>query len=513
MKQFYRPFFSFLACGLLFLSCQEKSKSTPKKEATPNVVFILADDLGYGDVQALNPESKIPTPEINRLAEAGMVFTDAHSNSAVCTPTRYGVVTGRYAWRTRMKRGVLNGYSKHLIDPERTTVADLFKSKGYATACIGKWHLGMDLPLKAETKNSIYKIDASGVVQNGPLENGFDYFYGITASLDFPPYGYIENDRFTEKLIDSMPKGNFPAYARMGEKGPNFDMQESLDEITRIAQEYIVSKKDSPFFLYLPLTAPHKPVLPHKRFRGNTDLGDYGDFVTQVDWTVGQVLKTLKEQGLEENTLVVLTSDNGSFMHRIGENPKFPEGSAGHTEDVTKQAFKTENHQANYRFRGTKADVYEGGHRVPFLVRWPAGFTAGKSHYTITHTDFFATAAELIGADYDRTQAGEDSFSFLPLLKGEKGYSREPVINHSANGVFAIRDGRWKLVLAQGSGGRLPPKGKAFEGPYQLFDLEADPSETTNLAQAQRQQLFKMLQAFDTIHQRTETAVVHPIRP
>lgn len=496
--------------GFLFLltipfSCKQEEKQDEK----PNVIFILADDLGYGDVQFLNKESSVPTPNMDRLATEGVAFTDAHSGSAVCTPTRYGVLTGRYAWRSRLKRGVLNGYSKHLVNPERKTVADLFKQAGYQTACIGKWHLGMDMPLVENYKNTTFKIDTKGKIEYSPNEYGFDYFYGISASLDFPPYGFMENDHFTAPMTDSIAKSPFPSYARAGEIDPNFTLEDCLDRVTTKAVEFIEKNSDNPFFLYFPLTAPHKPVLPHDRFRGKTSLSDYGDFLTQVDWTVGQILETLDEQNISDNTMVILTSDNGSFMYRVGEHPKHPAGSDGHVTDVTKQAFDRNNHQSNYIFRGTKADIYEGGHHVPFFVRWPNKVKPDVKSNPICHTDFFSTAADILSLEVKNEVEGEDSFSFLPLLKNEGGYQREPVIHHSANGTFAMRKGDWKLILSSGSGGRQQPSGKPFQGSYQLYDLAADIQESKNLANDNPKVVAELLSEFDRMHGRTEILIDH----
>lgn len=470
--------------------------------AKPNVVYILADDLGYGDVNVLNPKSSIPTPNMDRLAAEGMTFSDAHSGSAVCTPTRYGVLTGRYCWRSRLKRGVLNGYSKHLIEPDRVTVADVFKQAGYATACIGKWHLGMDMP--ARPKGHQY-VGGEEPIENGPLTLGFDSFYGVSASLDMPPYVFVEDEHFEAMTTTNFPGKGFPAYSRGGKMAPGFRHEDGLDILTKKATDYIKAQKGKPFFLYFPLTAPHKPVLPHPRFSGKTALGPYGDFIMQVDWTVGQILDTLDELGLAENTLVILTSDNASFMYRAAD------GSEDHVANERNQSYRPDHHAPNHIFRGTKADVWEGGHRIPFLVRWPTVVKPGsESAQTICLTDFFAAAAEMTKRDVDRAVEGEDSFSFLPLLSGKGAYSREPVINHSINGMFAIRSEEWKLVLGNGSGGRQQPVGKRFKGPYQLYNLKADPTEQTDVAAAFPEREQGMLSQFDRIYERTESPVEHP---
>jgi len=474
-----RDFLKALGClaGAWALpSCRSLSGGPARSKKKPNIVFIMADDMGYGDIQALNPESRIPTPHFNKLAKEGMIFTDAHSGAAVCTPTRYGVVTGRYSWRSRLKRGVLNGYSSHLIDPERLTVADVLKQAGYHTACIGKWHLGMDLPVTK--KDGKQAIDHTQKIENGPNALGFDYFFGVTASLDMPPYAFVENQRFVGPVTAHYDRTDFPNYSRAGLMAADFSHERALDQLTQKAVGYIEarSREKEPFFLYFPLTAPHKPCLPAERFRGKTDLGPYGDFVTQVDWVVGQIDDALKASGLTENTLLIYTSDNGSYMYR------WREGEPDHIEKPSVQGFHPQKHQANYIWRGTKADIWEAGHHVPYLVRWPGVVRPGTTcAETICLTDLTATCAEVAGFALP-TEAAEDSFSIVPLLKGE-GWPvpRAPVVHHSGSGMFALRQGKWKMVFGNGSGGRENPKGKPFQKPYFLFDMEKDPSETTNV--------------------------------
>ena len=472
------------------------SISSPKKNDinnSTNVVFILADDLGFGDIKAYNPKSGIPTKNLDELAKNGLKFTNAHTNSSVCTPTRYGILTGTYAWRTKLKRGVLYGYSPSLIEKNVFTVADLFKENGYKTACIGKWHLGMGMPIKNGSSNNSKnsRVDTGKLIVNSPITHGFDYFYGISASLDMPPYGYIKNNYFTEKLDQIQEKRVFPTYMRAGEKAKNFSPIDSLDHITKEAKKYIAERKEKneKFFLYFPLTAPHKPVMPHPRFKGKSNVGDYGDFVYQVDWTVGEIVKELKKNKILDNTMIIVTSDNGSFMYNLDNldklRTKFSKTVKSYGDDHVKfpqvQGLFSKNHRANYIYRGTKADIWEGGHRVPFIVHWPEGVEdKGRSTDSIICvTDFFATICDIL--DYQKTTTdGIDSYSFLPLLKNEKIKERPPVIHHSISGMFAIRKGDWKLVLGNGSGGREVPKGKPFSKPYQLFNMKSDPEETHN---------------------------------
>ena len=470
--------------------------------AKPNIIFILADDMGYGDVQALNPKSKIPTPHLNRLANEGMTFTDAHSPSGVCTPTRYGVITGRYCWRSSLKRGVLGGYSAPLIEKNRPTVGGVMQKVGYHTAAIGKWHLGMNMTRREGGKPAKDSWDGDGNVDftepiaNSPITRGFHEYFGVSASLDMAPYVWIENDRFVPAKLVQQPGIKFPGFVRSGPRAEDLKFEEGLDVLGERTAAFLkrMAKGDQPFFLYMPLTGPHKPVTPHPRFVGKTGLGPYGDFVMNVDDTVGQVLKALDETKLADNTLVMFTSDNGSFMYRVDDEDD-------HVKTPTKQQYHSKSHTANGPWRGTKADIWEGGHHVPFFARWPGKVKAGsQSAQVITHTDLFATVAAIAGAKIPKGAAA-DSYSFLPLLLGKaKAYSRPPVIHHSASGMFAIRDGDWKLVLGNGSGGRQQPRGRAFEKPFFLANLKEDPAEKTNRVEAESKVAAALEKAFRKLH-------------
>lgn len=437
-----------------------------------NVVVVMADDMGYGDVRALNPDSRIPTPSLDGLAAQGMTFRDAHTPSSVCTPTRYGLLTGRYAWRGRLQSFVLDGYDDALIEDGRPTLGSFLQGHGYHTAIVGKWHLGLGFARHGDRES----IDFTRPVSDGPHTRGFDFSFIIPASLDFPPYVYIRDGTITRSTVLQSAQA-FPAFMRHGPIGTDLNPERTLDDLLGEAVAYLHerARDEAPFFLYVPLTAPHKPVLPARRFIGATPLGPYGDFIVQVDWTVGQLLTTLDGLGLGENTLFLYTSDNGSFMYRRPD-PK------DHVEDSRVQAYRPEHHTANGPWRGTKADIWEAGHRVPFFVRWPGVVKPGStSDETICLTDIFATVADIVGASLPE-EGAEDSFSFLPLLKGTPDvYERAPVVHHSVDGMFALRDGRLKLVAGNGSGGREKPKGEPFGRPYRLYDLEADPGETTDL--------------------------------
>ena len=448
--------------------------------AKPNVVYILADDLGYGDLRSGNPDSKIATPGSGQMAEEGMVFTDAHSNSAVCTPTRYGVLTGRYAFRSRLKRSVLNGFSNHLIEDGRMTVASFLQDEGYHTAFIGKWHLGWDWAKDGK------KVDYTKPITNGPREKGFVYSYGHSGSLDMAPYVWVENGMPTAvptKETGRTKQESKNGWWRQGLTAPDFDHEDVLPNLTRRAVKYVKeqSKSKKPFFLYLALPSPHTPVLPTPEFQGKSGLQSaYADFVTMTDDTVNQVLNALKESGVDENTILIFTSDNGCS----------PEADF---KELEKQG-----HDPSFVFRGHKADIFEGGHRVPFLVRWPAKVKAGSTCDDPTClTDLLATMAEVLDKKLP-VDAGEDSVSMLPNLLGKsKGPVREATVHHSINGTFAIRQGKWKLIDAPHSGGWSSPK-PAEKNLYkdlpkiQLYDLESDPGESKNLSEANPEVVKKL---------------------
>ena len=457
----------------------------PVSEATPNVVIILADDLGWGDVGAMYPESAIATPSMDRLAEEGMRFTDAHSPAAVCTPTRYGLLTGRYSWRTRLARSVLNGYSPPLIETDRPTLGTLLQAQGYRTAAVGKWHLGMDM-----RRDSFGDVDFRARIADSPIHHGFDAYFGVSASLSAPPYVWIRNDRFTAVPARWQWPQRFPRYMQSGLRAEDFVVDEVLDRLVEEAADFIdrASQTDDPFFLYLPLTAPHLPAQPHARFRGRTGLGEYGDFVAQVDDAVGQVLEALDEAGAADETLVFFTSDNGSYMRRLDDTER------DHVTRSSIDGYRVGRHRSNADWRGRKADIWEGGHRVPFVVRWPGVVGAGtETAATVVHTDLYATLADVVGVTLE-PEVAPDSVSLLPMLRGEAATRDVPVVHHSGSGMFAIRHGPWKLVLGTGSGGRQEPQGTPFARPYQLFNLSRDPVEAHDVS-AQQPGVAEQLEA------------------
>ncbi|MEO8659512.1 MAG: arylsulfatase [Bryobacteraceae bacterium] len=437
----------------------------------PNIVYILADDLGYGDLHCYNPASKAPTPHLDRFASQGVRFTDAHSPSSVCTPTRYGILTGRYCWRSRLKKGVLDGYSPALIERNRLTVPALLKQHGYATAGVGKWHLGL---------GSEDKTDYSKPLRPGPLDYGFDSYFGIPASLDMPPYLWLENDRAAAQPtghIDRIRRDR-GIFWREGAIAPGFKHEDVLPALTKRACDTIRAA-ERPFFLYLPLSSPHTPWLPGPAFQHNSAAGPYGDFVTQTDDAIGQVLRTIDERNLSRDTLVIVASDNGA--HWLPEE------------------IERWGHRANDGLRGQKADAWEGGHRIPFLARWPGKIHPGTMvDETICLTDLMATVADLLHVPLP-ADAGEDSFSILPLLLGlDVGNPiREATVHHSKDGLFAIRQAAWKLVDGRGSGGFSEPafyQPKAGEPEGELYHVLADPAEKNNLF-LQRPEIARQLKA------------------
>lgn len=435
----------------------------------PNIIYILADDMGYGDVSALNPQAAWETTHIDQIAREGISFTDAHSGSAVCSPTRYGVLTGRYSWRTSLKEGVLWSWDKPLIQEGECTVGSLLQEQGYTTACVGKWHLGLGWQYHPEQADS---VDFSMPVSGGPIALGFDYFFGITASLDIPPYVYIENELPTRIPHKYTRNNSKYSWWRKGLTGDDFVHEEVLPLLTEKALTFInkhqASQPDEPFFLYFPLPAPHTPILPTEEFQGKSRTNPYGDFVLQVDHSVGKILKSLEAHGIAENTLIIFTSDNG-----CSPEANFPKLS-------------DHGHNPSYHFRGHKADIFEGGHRVPFMASWPGKIKPGAvNHQIICLTDLLATVADITKTSVDPA-AGVDSYTLLPALLGESDQPlREATVHHSVNGSFAIRKGPWKLILCPGSGGWSAPRPDSRDinklPPFQLYNLDQDIGETENL--------------------------------
>lgn len=473
--------FFLVSAILLSLSTQQMLAQSSK----PNIIYILADDLGYGDISIYNKEGKINTPNIDKLAKQGMRFTDAHTTSGVCTPTRYSVMTGRYPWRSRLPQGVLNGYSRPLIENDRATVASLLKKYGYNTGVVGKWHLGLGWPMKAGNEaqlNNPYfgilkevdstMIDFGKDFSATPNTIGFDYSFVIPASLDMPPYGFVENMNF-EEPITSYTKGQKPdtgyagAFWRGGKMSPHFDFYDVIPSFERHANDFIKKQTSAkPFFLYLPFPAPHTPWVPASSAQGKSKVGEYGDFVQQLDATVGKLMHTLDSMGMSKNTIIVFTSDNGPYWR---------------SDYISKY-----NHKAAGEFRGMKGDVYEAGHRVPFIVKWPGKVKPGTvSNATTSLANLYATSADIVGATA-KVEMPEDSYSIMSVLLGKSNaVEGQPAITVSSSiGFLMIRQGDWKLIQGLGSGGFTQPKQikPVPGGPTgQLFNLKDDPKEEHDL--------------------------------
>lgn len=426
----------------------------------PNIVFIFADDMGYGEVHALNPKrGKIPTPNLDKLVAQGKVFTDAHTASSVCTPSRYALLTGRYCWRTRLQKGVVTGNDEPMIAADRATVQGLLRDHGYDTAVIGKWHLNYNY--EGEHKRNKGKDPrGSGFapapapigtrIPDGPLTRGFDYYFGFHHAREMS--SLCENDRIIEEI----------------------DVVEMLPRITAKAVDHInakasTAKSGKPFFLYMPLSSPHTPIVPSAQWIGKSGLGKYGDFVMQTDGSVGEVVRAIDANGLTDNTLVIFSCDNGTSR------------AAGIPD------LQAQGHYPSAHLRGSKADIWDGGHRVPFIARWPdGGVKAGATtDHLVCLADLYATIAEMLGAEI-ADDAAEDSFSFYPVLSGKPvADPRQGIVHHSFSGHFAIRQGNWKLCLANGSGGWSSPNEKEAKKnglPHaQLYDMGEDVGESNNL--------------------------------
>lgn len=431
----------------------------------PNIVLILADDMGHGHVSSLNPAAKFQTPHIDSLAKQGISFSDAHSGSAVCSPTRYGILTGRYAWRTKLVRGVLGPYDPPLIEADRLTLPAMLKQQGYRTACIGKWHLGWDWPAKKGDAP-----DFTQLIAGGPTTRGFDYYFG-TDVPNYPPYCFIENDRTVGQPTAEKTERNLDG--RPGPMLPGWKFDSILPKLAEKAVSYIETqaKEKQPYFLYLPLTSPHEPISPSAKFKGKSGLGDLADFLIETDDVVGQVVAAVDRSGAAERTLVIFTCDNGSSLYTGGA------------------ALEKAGHPVSAGFRGAKGSIYEGGHRVPFIARWPGKIAAAsKCEQTICLTDLMATLASITSAKLP-DDAGEDSVNVWPLLVGkELSPARPPVVHQSSTGRIAIRQGPWKLMLpaAVVAANRLQkgvaPKDAGKEPTErELYNLVEDPAEKQNV--------------------------------
>lgn len=472
----------------------------------PNVVIVFADDMGYGDPTVYNPRSRAATPNIDALAAKGMRFTDAHTASSVCTPSRYGLLTGRYPWRSRLPKGIVNSWGQPVIARDRTTLATMFQQLGYRTAAIGKWHLGWDWPLQgggyvsdefeevnvgADYEAVGRRIDFTREMRDGPTTRGFDYYFGDDVP-NFPPYAFIENDRVLGDPSERMPRHKSQ---RAGPMMPKWDLWAAQPTITSRAIEWLEERaaenasQRHPFFLYVPLLGPHTPIVPGAEHRGTTEAGPYGDWVRQMDAVLGRVVRALEEGGLMDDTIVLFSSDNGSPA-RSGI------GTIGQTHTVT----ELYSHVPNAPWRGLKSDAWEAGHRVPFIVRWDGRVQAGAvNDQLVCLTDVFATLAEIVEVSPPE-DSGEDSFSMAAEWLGRANRNpRRSVVHHSGGGLFAYRKGDWKLILGDGSGGFSSPRGRIFApeddpGPVQLYLLSEDPRERRNVASTRRDKVSELLE-------------------
>ncbi|GAA0353295.1 arylsulfatase [Alkalibacterium iburiense] len=470
----------------------------------PNIVLIFADDLGYGDVSSFNPNSKIQTKHIDRLADEGMQFRDSHATSSLCTPSRYGLLTGRYNWRSRLKSFVVTGDSEALVEKNRKTLPHMLKENGYRTAAVGKWHLGMDFEMLDEKdfdKFSLDKesfevkgpqlgrnkqfdmtaveaakiegldIDYSKPIKYGPNDFGFDYFFGTTASLDQPPYVYVENNHFVDDPTILMGLPNVARHNpsqqeawQMGPASPEFDVQKVPEDMQKKVIDLLddMGEREEPFFLYYPTHLVHGPLLPTDEFKGRSGIGKYGDFVLQLDAYVGQIIDKLKEKDKFDETIFILTSDNGA-------------SPVADFEHLAKQG-----HHPNHIYKGEKADIWEGGHREPTIVSSPEMIKPGSvSNHMVSHSDIYRTVADILGVSVP-DEAAEDSVSLVDLLKGSDEPVREDVVHSSGNGGLSIRRGFWKLNLVDNGGGFSEIDQTNFK-PTELYDLREDISETNNV--------------------------------
>lgn len=466
----------------------------------PNVILMLVDDLGYGDISGLNPDSRIKTPHIDALMDRGLCFTDAHSTSALCTPSRYGLLTGRYNWRSRLKESVLMGDGAPLIEQGRLTMAQMFKADGYYTACIGKWHLGMGwtkkqdfdgaeygakaeiAQMKAEQMecgygwNNRHLLDTADVdfdipCTDGPVKQGFDYFFGLNASIDQPPFTYIENDRVVKKpdhLSGVWPLDRAGATQQQEwQRGPaaaGHDFTRVVPDMQNKVLKQLDQHAGQPFFIYYPTPAVHGPLLPTSEFAGKSGLNVYADMVLMVDQMVGEITAKLKEKGIWEETIFIFTSDNG--CSGVADYPYL----------------LAHGHNPSYIFRGKKGDIWEGGHRVPTILSWPEKYSENTQCTSmICLADFFRTFAEML--DYELpANAGEDSFSLQPVLDNPAAAVRQSIIHSAGDGSFSIREKDWKLELCHAGGGMGPQPLAEGMHPCQLYDLNQDVGERKNLA-------------------------------
>lgn len=478
-----------MSLGIVFSLLSSCSNT---KETSPNIVIIYADDMGFGDLNCQNPSSKIPTPYLDQLASEGMRFTDAHSSSGICSPSRFALLTGMYHWRRQ--HGIVGAFGKPFFNDGDITLPAVLKTKGYKTACIGKWHLGWDWEFNNEPSEVVEQwgrqrkfynsedIDWDKKIAGGPLDRGFDYYFG-DGTINFPPYAWVENDKVTEAPTEIMDindvgfetkEGSWEF--RPGPKVKDWNPSEVLPMLTKKTVDYIKNqKKEDPFFLYFALPSPHAPIIPNDEFDGKSEAGGYGDFMVQSDWVAGQVLEALKEEGLDENTIVIFSSDNGPEAYAWSRAEKYDHFSMGD-------------------FRGLKRDVWEGGHHVPLIVKWPGHITPGTvSDELISQIDLMATLATLTNIELP-DNAAPDSYDLSPVLKGQdlKEPIRKNLVHNTNKEIWGMRASNWLYINNQTGGLReMPESFKKIRG-YEDFDTEAllfnmkdDPEQRINLYKSQ----------------------------
>ncbi len=489
---------------LAILQSAESSDSS-RKPGLPNIVILYADDMGFGDLGVQNLSSKIPTPHLDGLAAQGTRFTDAHSSSGVCTPSRYALLHGRYHWRKF--HSIVNSFDQPILDAQRTTLPELLKTKGYKTACIGKWHLGWDwnaiknpgaVPTqKGAKRESEFAPNAfawNKPIPGGPLSHGFDYYFGDDVP-NFPPYAWFENDRvITEPTVPlKTPKQTAEGAweARPGPAVKDWDFWAVMPKLTEKTMEWIgQQKQDEPFFLYFPFTSPHAPIVPTEKFVGKSKAGGFGDFVTQTDDTVGRVLQALKAGGFEENTLVIFSADNGPEHYAYDRTRNFDHRSMG-------------------PLRGLKRDIWEGGHRVPFIIRWPGMVSPGKvNDGLLSQIDVFATIAAIVEADIPE-DSGADSFNQLPFITGDSDSARDTLVHNTNANAYALRHGDWVLIAAKTGGvSKVPEWFDQANGystntlPGELYNLRDDLSQHHNRYAEQPEKVQELSTRLEQIRAR-----------
>lgn len=468
----------------------------------PNIVIIYADDMGYGDLNIQNDASKIPTPNLDQLARDGLRFTDAHSSSGICTPSRYSLLTGRHHWRKF--HGIVQAFGQSVFAGERLTLPEMLRGKGYRTACIGKWHLGWDWEAvkkpgaKAGKKGySPDCFDWSGAIPDGPLAHGFDYYFGDDVP-NFPPYTWIENDRvLAAPTVPYTPDPKPTEGSPEGRPGPmvsGWKQDQVMPRLTDKAVEWINARKgeEKPFFLYFPWTSPHAPIVPTREFQGKTEAGGYGDFMLQSDSTAGRVLQALDDCGFRDNTIVIFTSDNGPERYAYNR-------------------IRNHRHSSMGPLRGLKRDIWEGGHRVPFVVRWPGVIEPGRvSDALVSQVDVMATIAAVVGFDLPDT-AAEDSHDLLPLLRNRKGAGniRKFHVHNTKANHYAVRQGDWVLINAKSGRVSKVPEWFDEENGYKknqidvaLYNLREDIGERNNLAAKNPEKVAELKALLESIRRR-----------